>query len=127
MWPRVWLVFTCLALGGVAPASAAWTQSDLRGRWDVYAAGAAGAFWTRCVIRVRANGVIVSGTRCFYDTGDQTVVDSGRLNLARTCRAAGHLTERAGSQLGRFRDKDLLVGVGESETGSVFLFNAIRR
>ena len=137
MWPRAWLVVACLALGGVAPAGAACRQNDLRGVWDVYAAGAApaGAYWARCVIRVQANGVIVSGTRCFYDTGVRTVVDSGRLNIARTCRATGHLIERAGSQLGRSevpratltRDKDLLVGVAEGSAGSIVLFNAVRR
>ena len=136
MRPRAWLVLVCLALGGVAPAGAACRQSDLRGIWDAYAtgAGAAGAYWARCVIRIQANGVIVSGTRCVYHTGDRTVVDSGRLNIARTCRASGHLVERVGSQLGRAelpqatlaRDKNLLVGVGEGPE-SIFIFHAVRR
>jgi hypothetical protein len=97
MWARACLVFVCLAFGGVAPASAACTQVDLRGLWDVYAAGAAlEAFWVRCVIRIQASGVIVP-------------VQS---NLRQATLA---------------RDKDLLVGVGTGPTGSIFLFNAIRR
>jgi len=136
MWPRACLIFVCLAFGGVAPASAACTQGNLRGLWDVYAAGAeVEAFWVRCVIRIQANGVVVPGTRCFYDTGEQTVINSGRLSLVPSCRVVGHLVEQAGSQLFQSilrqatlaRDKNLLVGVGTGPTGSIFLFNAVRR
>lgn len=125
---------------GLLPANAwaACQSSDVRGSYTLYAMtqGVSGSFWTWCVVKIQADGAVISGSRCTQKnslgSNAEVVIDGGTLRLGDSCKVTGSIGfsgfKSVVTHAWMNRDKSIIEGVGtNAHDASIFRFSAVRR
>ena len=132
------MIKTILASAGILgclaaiPASAACSQADMTGKWDLYTNEplykSTGATWTKCLVTIDGTGKIVPHSYCQPGIGGYGAL-TGNITFSYSCMFAGtlnallHPTTIAQSTLSK--DKDVLSGVTNHDNQG-YLFTMIK-
>jgi hypothetical protein len=115
-------------------ASAACNTQSASGIWGLYINSSDGvqAVWQRCTVSLNNRGEFLNSSTCISNTGAESAITNGSLEIARTCSFTGQFDIGTDTYVvdGRLsRNKFNMAGVGTigDSTTELFSFDAVRQ